>query len=47
MKTKQEKRLDAVTRNITWNNLTKEQKLAELANRPGKCAKQIARILNK
>lgn len=44
MKTKQEKQLDAIARNIKWNNLTKEQKLAELSTRPGLSTKQRAKI---
>lgn len=44
MKTKQQKRLDATARNTAWNNLTKEQKLAELNNRPGLSMKQRAKI---
>lgn len=44
MKTKQEKRLDAIARNIKWNNLTKDQKLAELNNRPGFSIKQRVKI---
>ena len=47
MKTKQVKKQEAQERNKTWNLFSDAQKLTFLANRPGKCAKQIARILNK
>ena len=44
MKTKQEKRLDAEARNLTWKGLTTQQKIQELHRWPGKCNKQLTKL---
>ena len=38
---------NAVERTCFWNNLAFEEQIAELRKRPGKCTKQIARIMKK
>lgn len=43
MKTKEVKRTEAIARNAAWRALSNEQRTAELAKRPGMCARQLAR----
>ena len=47
MKSKQVKQQEANTRNKHWNMLSDARKLEELHQRPGLCAKQVKKILNK
>lgn len=47
MKTKQMKQQEAIARNNAWAQLSDARKLEELHKRPGLCAKQIKKILNK
>lgn len=42
---KNAKRLEAEARQKFWNSLTLQQKLLELSNRPGNCAKQIKKLI--
>ena len=44
MLSKQQKRIDAWTRNLAWSKLTPQQKLNSLSKRRGESKKQIARI---
>lgn len=41
---KDQRRVEAIERNEKWQSLTLAQKLESLKNRPGKCAKQIAKL---
>jgi len=41
---KARRRIEAIERNQAWNDLTINEKLLELARRPGNCAKQIKRL---
>ena len=47
MKTKQMKQQEAIARNTVWAKLSDANKLELLKDRPGNCAKQIKKILNK
>lgn len=40
------RRQEAEERRARWEALSLDEKLAELARRPGNCAKQIARLTN-
>lgn len=42
-----QRQYEATQRSIVWNKLTPQQQLAELDKRPGKSARQRARILAK
>lgn len=44
MQTKENKRKDAIARNLTWNQLKLSQKIDELKRRPGNCVKQLAKL---
>jgi hypothetical protein len=44
MKSKDQKRMEAETRNAAWNKLTPLQKAKELLHRPGLCKKQLTKL---
>ena len=45
MKTREQKRLEAERRNLNWHLLSTEEKIALLEKRPGKCARQLKKLL--
>lgn len=44
---KHARQTEAAARNLAWNSLSKNSQIAILKKRPGKCERQLNRILNK